>query len=235
MDGLIETPPLVTLPPVAPIVKAQHYDTALRKVRLSMPADQWRKLLATTTRHYKTGKGLRTGNGIYGGAELVAWLHALDASPWLLPQPDAEAAVAAAHVDGHAGLTTGAAALSDLPALRVVRIETAGQLEAWIQRVGPCVLRGPWTTNLNTVIRETESIGPPDYAEAAGLEPIDLHAVAVVGMKPDYFRIVNDKGVGWGALGRAWMPRETVHWMLRHGGEAWGVVPVDLVAKRGAK
>jgi hypothetical protein len=235
MDGRIDTSPLVTPPPAAPQVKAQHYDTAMRKVRLSMQGLAWTKLLTTYTRHYKTGKGLRTGNGIYGGAELVAWLHALDASPWVLPQPDAEAAVAAAHVDGHDGLATGAAALSDLPSLRIVRIETVGLLEAWVQRVGPCVMRGPWTANLNTVIRETESIGLPDYEAAAGMDPIDLHAVAIVGIKPDHFRIVNDRGVGWGALGRAWMPRETAHWMLRHAGECWGVVPVDLTPKRGAK
>lgn len=229
MDGLIEQ--TATAPERARNgrgVGAQHYDTAMRKVRLSMQGLAWTQLLTAQTRHYKTGKGLRAP----ALPAVAAWLHALDASPWLLPAFDCEAAIVAAYMGGPdevmADLSLGAACLSELPALRVVRIETVGQLQAWVQRIGPAVLGGGWSSDMDIVARDTEAVGP----RVGTPRP---HAVGVVGIKPDHVRIVNNQGPAWGALGRAWMHVETVDALLRDGGEAWGVVPVDLTPKRGAK
>ena len=233
MDGM--TTMDATTPPIgaasaALAVKAQWYDTAMRKLRLSMQGLQWAELCAKSTRHYKSGAGLRGE----GASDLVAWLHALDASPWLLPQPEAEAAILAAYAKTPAApiLAVGAAALSELPTLRVVKLDTLSKVQGWLQRAGPCVIEGEWTPSMENVRRDTEVLGP------RGDEPgTDLlqHAVALVGFRPDAARLVNNKGVGWGALGRAWMPWETVAALLAEGGEAWGVLPVALAPKRGAK
>lgn len=226
MDGLMESTPIAgERARTGKGAGFQHYDTAMRKVRLSMQGLRWTQLLATTTRHYKSGKGLRTGTD----DALVAWLHALDASPYVLPQPDAEAAIVAAYADPRRDLEAGALALAELPALRVVRIETIGQLQAWVQRVGPCVVGGLWSPEMDVIARDTEWVGT--YC-ATNLP--QTHSVAVVGLRPDAVRIVNNQGAGWGALGRAWMPHDEAQALLARG-EAWGVVPVDLTPKRGAK
>lgn len=223
---------------VSRAVKAQHYDTAIRRVRLSMPDAQWRALLATATRHYKTGSKLRT----HWCSSLVAWLHVLDASPWVIPTPDWEAAVTAAYVaadqrEGDDGppfidASVGAAALADDKRARVIRLETPGEVAAWLQRIGPCVLTGTWFLSMEEVRRDTEVIERAVQVGGGAYRK----AVALVGFRPGAVRMVNNLGPGWGALGRAWMPADTLEAVLhgRHGC-AWGVVPVDLTPKRSAK
>jgi len=232
MDGLTmeqttAAPPGAALPIT---VKEQWYDTAMRKVRQHYGGLTWAEICARSTRHYKSGAGLRGE----GPADLVAWLHALDASPWLLPQPDAEAAVTAAYVGIVASpfLTVGAAALSEDVRLRVIRLDTLQKVQNWLQRIGPCVIEGYWTPSMDEVTRDTETIGA---RTDIGLGPAVTHAVALVGLRQTGVRLVNNKGVGWGALGRAWMPWETIAMMLAEDGVAWGIVPVELNAKRGAK
>jgi hypothetical protein len=230
MEGLM-TEPTPEAPPARAqrVLNAQNYDTAMRKVRLSMPVEEWKALQATETRHYKTGRPLLT----LPASAHAAWAHATDASPWVLPAFDMAAALTAAYTTGyattadmHAG-RVGARELSTLKALRVVPIATIGQVEAWLQRVGPCVLGGDWGRGMIAVARDTETVGPRTGAAFQ-------HAVALIGLKPGYVRLANNAGVAWGALGRAWMSSETVASILGDGGEAWGVVPVDLVRK-GAK
>jgi len=232
MGGLTETILPAAGQPWPIEVKSQWYDTALRKVR-QYYGPEWPAVLARTTKHYKSGMGLRIG----ATSDLVAWLHCLDASPWVLPVPETEGLVLAAYsadyvAKGVPNVTVGAAGLSEDPCLRVVKLDSMARVRHWLQRVGPCVVEGYWTPSMFEVKRDTEVIGP---RHDIGPGPAHMHAVALVGFRPDGVRLVNNQGVGWGALGRAWMPWETLDDLIEGDGVGWGVIPDELHAKRGAK
>lgn len=208
----------------------QHYDTAMRRARLALPAAEWRALLATDTRHHRSAQGPR--RGYQDRPALAAWMHALDASPWVLPLFDFQAHVTSAYTCTRADLQTspavGAEALASDPRARVVQIKSVGDAQAWLQRLGPFVLQGEAWPRDYVVKRDTEVIVP--QAGAGGEYDDAPHCVAVVGIRPDAVRVINNRGAVWGALGRAWMPLAMLEAML-DSGESYGVVPVDLVAK----
>jgi hypothetical protein len=218
-------------------VKAVTWETALRRVRAATQGLRWAAACAAGTRHYKSAG--RVHQGPPSLAAYTAWVHALEASPWVIPQPEWLGLVTLAYsaYEDHAhpplapGLSLGAAELAAERGASVVHLHSPERVRAWLQRVGPCVVEGGWSPLMNGVRRDTETIGP---WEATGLLNVP-HAVALVGVRPDAVRLVNNRGPSWGALGRAWMENETLAALLADGGEAWGALPADLTPKKGGR
>lgn len=223
----LDVPSLFTRAPVA----ARTFEAAQRRVRDSMQGLQWAGVCAAGTRHYKTpGKVHASGRS---PAAYTAWVHALEASPWVIPAPDWHGRIALAYAGTfdsafEPGVSLGAAELAEDHHATVVHLETPQRVRDWLQRIGPCVIEGGWSAMMGEVRRDTETIGPRGEAAYP-------HAVALVGVRPTAVRLVNDKGPAWGALGRAWMPNEVLCALLADGGEAFGVIPSPLVAKKGGR
>lgn len=221
-----------------PVPRARGYKAGMDRIRAATPPEEWARLLAAReARHYRSAS--RVHYGPPAPAAYTAWIHALEASPWLLPHPDCAALITSAYADYsdvsafEAGLSLGARDLTCEPGAIVVHLDSTAQVVSWLQRVGPCVVEGAWTPSMFKAHRDTEVIGDRDDAEPFA------HSVALVGVRPgawpDAVRLVNNLGPAWGALGRAWMPTAQLEILLATGGEAWALIPAAPVLKRGVK
>lgn len=214
------------------VPRARTYRTGMKHVRSVVPEADWKALLSgKVARHYRSAG--RVQYGPPAPSTLTAWLHAIEASPWVLPTFDWSAALVSAYAglpeEPLPGLSVGAATLAS--AGIVTRLESAEQVVSWLQRAGPVVVEGGWCSSMFDVTRDTETIGEPDGSG------FFAHAVALVGVRPgawpDAVRLVNNLGPAWGALGRAWMPATALADMIADGGEAWAVLPSVPAAKKG--
>lgn len=195
---------------------------------------------STEPRHYR---GTIAPSPKYWHPCYAAWMQAIDASPWRIDRDAWMLAIDNAYervhalspasrlAMGRASLAAGGRrALLELPddVKALVRLERPADVAGWLAMgFGPCVIGGPWRLNMEGVNRQTGFIGN-DGARVGG------HAVALMGVdfERQAVRLTNNRGQGWGQGGRAWMHYDQLRGLLR-GGEAYGLLPMKLEARRG--
>lgn len=194
----------------------------------------------TEPRHYR---GTIAPSPKYWHPCYAAWMQAIDASPWRIDRDAWMLAIDKAYERVQAGAVPslpgrgraslaagGRRVLQELPGdvKALIRLERAADIAGWLAMgFGPCVIGGPWRLNMDGVNRQTGLIGS-DGPRVGG------HAVALIGVdfSRQAVRLVNNRGQSWGQGGRAWMHYDQLHGLLR-GGEAYGLLPSKLEARRG--
>jgi hypothetical protein len=172
----------------------------------------------------------------------TAWLYAIDALPWKMAiGPLGEAALATYDERERASvsLALGANVLKELDHVYgIVKLKTVTEVRDWmINGFGPVVVGGYWYASMWDVDRQTGFVQEPSGVQAeAG------HAVALVGVDTmrksqtgttEAFRFINNLGMSWGHMGRAWMTRKQLTRMLKSG-EAYAIVPMTPEFKKKA-
>lgn len=165
-------------------------------------------------------------------APRAAWYHALIASPWRVPYfIPATDMIAKAYANWEPGkrvsLSAGARALVKIAGVEVVTVRDADEIMLSIVRgLGPVVLGMAWTEDM-----DLPDLGSVIHATG---DVIGGHAVCVTGgdMHRAALRLTNNRGLGWGQGGRAWIALHEVRTLIRqYPFEAFVILPSEPVLK----